>query len=152
MTFDRFQQTLEHRAIQIKESDIARFTNELNELDWTPSCLLFLDEVSIDNRAVVRRRGYGPSGTPLIVRGEYRRFPRVSMLSFLGVNGLVETFMEDGTFTRSLFLKCCRNFALSGMLKAFIRLSIYLNFLYRHSLAVSGTGVNLDFGRSQNSF
>jgi hypothetical protein len=35
---------VERRAIEVKASDIVRFTNEINSLDWTPDNLLFLDE------------------------------------------------------------------------------------------------------------
>jgi hypothetical protein len=82
----------------------------------TPSNVVFLDEVSVDNRASIRKRGYGKKGRPLIVRGEYGRMPRVSMLSFATVSGVNETFMVEGTFNRTEFFKCCRAFALSGLL------------------------------------
>ncbi|KAI8829145.1 hypothetical protein BJ741DRAFT_396015 [Chytriomyces cf. hyalinus JEL632] len=40
---------LERQAIHVKETDVMRFTHELNSLDWTRYNLCFLDEVSFDN-------------------------------------------------------------------------------------------------------
>lgn len=39
--------------------------------------------------------------------------PRVSLLCFIDCDGLVETFVTDGTFDRSKFVLSCREFALS---------------------------------------
>lgn len=37
----------------------------------------------------------------------------MSLLCFIDCDGLVETFMTDGTFDRVRFVSCCREFALS---------------------------------------
>eukprot|EP00474_Spongospora_subterranea_P002759 CRZ03217.1 hypothetical protein [Spongospora subterranea] len=51
-------QYIERCAIQISRKDIIRFFNELKAIDWTHATLTFLDEVSFDNRGMLRRRGY----------------------------------------------------------------------------------------------
>lgn len=103
---------LERRAIQIKESDIIRFFNELSCIQWDYHNLVFLDEVSFDNRSMLRSRGYGVRGQRLVFRGEFVRKPRESLLCFIGQNGMLETFSTNGTFNRLNFFACCRRFAL----------------------------------------
>ncbi|TPX67036.1 hypothetical protein CcCBS67573_g07622 [Chytriomyces confervae] len=104
---------LERRAIQISQADIVRFTEELMDLPWILENLVFLDEVSFDNRDMLATRGYGMRGEKLIYRGEFTRKPRVSLLCFIGIGGLLETYPTDGTFDRTKFTACCRDFALS---------------------------------------
>lgn len=104
---------LERRAIQIRMDDIVRYTNEMNKLDWFQYSLVFLDEVSFDNRDMLRNKGYGVRGERLIYRGEFNRRARVSLLCFMGVQGVLEVFETDGTFTRAKFIDCCKKFALS---------------------------------------
>ncbi|KAH9095024.1 hypothetical protein LEN26_017977 [Aphanomyces euteiches] len=99
---------LERRAIHIKMADIVRFTLELGMIDWSQQNIQFLDEVSFDNQGMVRRRGYAMKGEKLCIRGEFTRKARVSLLCFLDVGGIVETFYTDGTFDRSKFVECCR--------------------------------------------
>lgn len=107
--------TLERRAIQIKDSEIVRFMAELNAINWGYSNLVFLDEVSIDNQGLLRTKGYGIIGEKLIYRGEFTRKPRMSMLAFLGQNGILETYVTEGTFNRLKFFENCKDFALSGI-------------------------------------
>ncbi|OWZ13831.1 hypothetical protein PHMEG_00012780 [Phytophthora megakarya] len=52
---------LERRAMYIKEQGIFRFTEEL----------IFLDEVSFDNRGMIRKRGYTIKGKKLAIRGDF---------------------------------------------------------------------------------
>lgn len=103
---------LERRAIQIKESDIIRFFNELSSIRWDYSNLLFLDEVSFDNRSMLRSRGYGIRGKRLVFRGEFVRKARVSLLCFIGQHGMIDSYSTNGTFTRSVFFDCCKRLAL----------------------------------------
>lgn len=107
--------TLEKRAIQIKDSEIFKFMTELDAIDWDYSNLVFLDEVSIDNQGLIRTKGYGIVGQKLIYRGEFSRKPRMSMLAFLGQNGILETYVTEGTFNRLKFFDNCKDFALSGI-------------------------------------
>lgn len=107
--------TLERRAIQIRDSDIVRFMAELNSIDWDYSNLVFLDEISIDNQGLIRKKGYGVVGKKLIYRGEFNRKPRMSMLAFLSQNGILETYITEGTFNRLKFFANCKDFALSGI-------------------------------------
>ncbi|XP_053685759.1 uncharacterized protein LOC128735293 [Sabethes cyaneus] len=103
---------LERRAMQIRQKDIERYTQELDCFKWDLHQLLFLDEVSFANRELVRNRGYEMKGQKLVFRGEFCRKPRVSCLCFLGQSGIVECFETEGTFTRQKFFDCCRKMAL----------------------------------------
>lgn len=106
--------TLEVRAMQIRDSEVERFFYELEAIDWGYSNLVFLDEVAMDNRGLLRRKGYGIIGKKLIFRGEYIRRPRLSFLCFLGQTGILDTYKTEGTFTRLKFFECCKEFALGG--------------------------------------
>ena len=88
---------LERRAIQIKLKDVIRFAEELNSINWCKKHLLFLDEVSFDNRGMLRNRGYALKGRRLIFRGEFIRKPRISYLAFICESGLVDYFEVGGT-------------------------------------------------------
>lgn len=105
---------LERRAIQIRLSDVLRFAREMNSIPWLPHMLTFLDEVSFDNTDMLRKNGYGYKGQRLIYRGEFSRKTRVSLLCFLGYEGLLDSFMTENTFNRKRFIECCREFALSS--------------------------------------
>ncbi|EEY64969.1 uncharacterized protein PITG_16415 [Phytophthora infestans T30-4] len=96
---------LERRAIQIKERDIFRFVEELSHINWTYYNVVFLDEVLFDNRGIMRKRG------------EFQRKPRVSMLAFIGVNGIIDYYDTVGTFDRLEFVRCCQDFASSKRAK-----------------------------------
>ncbi|KAJ3401598.1 hypothetical protein HDU80_005875 [Chytriomyces hyalinus] len=56
----------ERRAMHIKETDIMRFTFEVNSLDWSLYSIVFLDEVSFDNCGMVRKRSYALKGKKLL--------------------------------------------------------------------------------------
>lgn len=104
--------SLERRAIQIRQDDIYRFCFELNNLNWDYPNLLFLDEVSFDNRGMLRTRGYSVKGKKLICKGEFIRKPRVSCLCMIGQDGMLECSYTEGTFTRMIFFQHCKQFAL----------------------------------------
>ncbi|XP_053696572.1 uncharacterized protein LOC128743904 [Sabethes cyaneus] len=108
---------LERRAIQLRQRDIYRFHSDMSIIKWDIHNLVIFDEVSFDNRGMLRTKGYAPLGKRLIFRGEFNRRPRCSMLSFLGCNGIIETFSTEGTFTRQKFFDCVRSFVLSGVVK-----------------------------------
>ena len=112
-------QKLERRAINIQLDDIIRFYNELQSLVWDITTLLFLDEVSLDNRSMRRTHGYGASGTPLYVTGEYIRLPRVSLLCFITSSGLIDCPSTEGTFTRLKFFQRCKELVESGAVSAY---------------------------------
>jgi transposase len=100
--------------MNIKTNDIVRFTLELGTIKWCQMNIQFLDEVSFDNRGMLRSRGYCLKGKKLAFRGEFNRKARVSLLCFISVDGLVETFHTDGTFDRAKLVDCCRLHAHSG--------------------------------------
>lgn len=108
---------LERRAIQIRMMDIYRFVSDMAIVTWDIHTLVFLDEVSFDNRGMLRNKGYAPVGEKIVYRGEFVRRPRCSMLSFVGYNGVLETFSTEGTFTREKFFNCVRSFATAGLVQ-----------------------------------
>ena len=90
--------------------DILRFVNEINSLDWNQHTLVFLDEISFDNRGMLRSRGWCRRGQRLLFRGEFKRTPRVSVLCFIGASGVLEVFQTEGTFDRLYYLQCLQSF------------------------------------------
>ena len=44
-----------------------------------------------------RKRDLSVRGTKFLVRGEFFRKPRVSLLCFINVHGLLESFMTEAT-------------------------------------------------------
>ena len=66
-----------------------------------------------------RRSGYSPRGQKLAVRGDTRRSQRISLLCFQGVDGLLEAYVTEGTFTRAIFCDKLRDFALSGSISQY---------------------------------
>lgn len=103
---------LEHRARQIRMDDILRFCNDTRSMPWILDNLVFLDEVSLNGKDCLRRRGYGKKGEPVVFKSEFSRGSRTSLLCFLGVTGILNTFITDGTFDRKEFINCCKKFAL----------------------------------------
>ena len=57
---------------------------------------------------MLRKRGHSVRGTKVLVRGEFVRKPRVSLLCFINSYGLLESFMTEGTFNRLNFLDYLR--------------------------------------------
>eukprot|EP00732_Lithocolla_globosa_P004286 Lithocolla_globosa_v1_NODE_3889_length_1557_cov_27.918775.p1 type:complete len:387 gc:universal NODE_3889_length_1557_cov_27.918775:336-1496(+) len=108
------KKVLEQRALEIREEEIARFTREVNCVHPLPYQLLFLDEMSTDNRSMLRKRGWFLKGAKPIYRNLFNRGKRLSILSFLGVNGFVSNYETGGTFDRLAFFSCVRNLLSSG--------------------------------------
>lgn len=105
---------LERRSMHIKEQEIFRFTEELSHIDWSHQNLEFLDEVSFDNRGMIRKRGYALKGKKVAIRGDFERKPRVTVLVFMGVNRVIDYFNTEGTFDRVEFTKCFQDFVHSS--------------------------------------
>jgi hypothetical protein len=68
---------------------------------------------------MLRRYGYGKRGEKIVIKGQYVRKPRVSILCFLGVDGIQECYNTAGTFDRDKFFGFCRKFALSGKVEKY---------------------------------
>eukprot|EP00734_Pompholyxophrys_sp_LG126_P000415 Pompholyxophrys_sp_v1_NODE_166_length_1404_cov_1.601927.p1 type:complete len:352 gc:universal NODE_166_length_1404_cov_1.601927:1110-55(-) len=113
------KQVIERRAMEISFNDIVRFTMEVNTLRPLPHQLLFLDEMSTDNRAMLRKRGWFLRGHRPIYKSFFRRGARISLLSFLGVDGVVENFQTSGTFDRLKFFENCRQLLDSGKIVSY---------------------------------
>ncbi|EEY57227.1 uncharacterized protein PITG_11053 [Phytophthora infestans T30-4] len=80
--------------MHIKELDVFRFAEELSHVNWFYSSVVLLDEVSFDNRGMIRKRCLGA--------GIY------------GVTGIIDYYNTEGTFDRVQFFTCCRDFAYSA--------------------------------------
>ena len=107
------RKSIQQRAVQVCLNDVLRFINEMNSINWTYSNLVFLDEVGFDSRDVIRKHGHAMKGERMFIRGKFGRTPRVSLLCFIGVTGLLDAFETPGTFTRSIFIDCCTQFILN---------------------------------------
>ncbi|ORZ31815.1 hypothetical protein BCR44DRAFT_1463613 [Catenaria anguillulae PL171] len=59
---------LERRARHVRDSNILRFVRKLASIKQCKTNMIFLDEVSFNNRGMLHRAGYGPKGKPLIFR------------------------------------------------------------------------------------
>lgn len=110
---------IERRAIQVKMSEVAFFTREMSSVTWELHQLMFIDEVSIDNRGLLRSRGYGFVGEKIVYRGEFTRKARVSLLCSLGQTGLVESYNTEGTFDREKFFNFMKKLADSDKIEAY---------------------------------
>lgn len=60
---------------------------------------------------MIRKRGYSLRGKKVAIRDDFERKLRVSILAFIGVNGVLDYFSTEGTFDRLEFTKCCQEFA-----------------------------------------
>eukprot|EP00734_Pompholyxophrys_sp_LG126_P000155 Pompholyxophrys_sp_v1_NODE_23_length_3902_cov_17.111256.p2 type:complete len:351 gc:universal NODE_23_length_3902_cov_17.111256:17-1069(+) len=110
---------VERRAMEIKFDDVIRFTCEINAVHPLPMQLCFIDEMSTDNRAMARKRGWFLQGSRPVFKGCFRRGTRLSLLSFLGVDGLIDTCQTSGTFTRLKFYEFCKRLLDSGKIQRF---------------------------------
>eukprot|EP00732_Lithocolla_globosa_P005012 Lithocolla_globosa_v1_NODE_4894_length_1344_cov_6.214119.p1 type:complete len:355 gc:universal NODE_4894_length_1344_cov_6.214119:194-1258(+) len=131
---------LERCAKDISISEIARFCHELHSLPFAllPDHLLFIDEISTDNRSMLRKRGWFLSGTRPVFHSPFRRGPRISLLTFLGVGGVVEDFETEGTFDRLLFFEFCKTLLFSPEMKV-------QGYCGKHSVWImDGASIHLD--------
>eukprot|EP00734_Pompholyxophrys_sp_LG126_P000376 Pompholyxophrys_sp_v1_NODE_144_length_1580_cov_7.482623.p1 type:complete len:373 gc:universal NODE_144_length_1580_cov_7.482623:399-1517(+) len=110
---------LERRAKEISFDEISRFTREINLIHPLMGQLVFLDEMSTDNRAMLRKRGWFLKNSAPIYFSLFRRGTRLSILSFLSCNGLIETYQTPGTFTRLVFLDCVKKLLDSGKIQKY---------------------------------
>ncbi|OWY99519.1 Serine/threonine-protein kinase [Phytophthora megakarya] len=62
---------------------------------------------------MLRRRGYALRGKKVAIRGDFVRKPRVSILAFIGLNGMIDYYNTEGTLDRVEFTKCCQAFVQS---------------------------------------
>eukprot|EP00733_Pompholyxophrys_punicea_P000678 Pompholyxophrys_punicea_v1_NODE_228_length_2676_cov_112.645555.p1 type:complete len:352 gc:universal NODE_228_length_2676_cov_112.645555:1179-124(-) len=111
------KQVLETRAMEISVAEITRFTHEVNILKPLWHQMVFIDEMSCDNRGMLRKRGWFLRGKRPIFKSCFRRGSRLSVLSFLGVNGLIANYDTEGTFNRLEFLACVDRLLDSGIVQ-----------------------------------
>lgn len=104
------KKVIEARALEIQQSEVVRFTLEVNIVCPLPFQLLFLDEMSVDSRSMKRKRGWFQRGSVPYCRQSFTRSERLSVLSFLGVEGLLDSFLIESTFTRAIFFACIKEF------------------------------------------
>merc|ERR1712137_1098698 len=110
---------MERRALQSKRSMILAYTLEINSLTPLVEQLLFLDEMSIDSRAMLKKRGFFIRGTCPVYHGNFARSERISILGFCNHEGFLEVYKSKGTFTRSVFFEKIRSLVNSGKVQAY---------------------------------
>jgi len=113
------KRVIERRALEIRFEDVLRYEYEFNLLYPLFDQLLFLDEMSTDNRSMLRKRGWFLKNSYPYFRGIFRRGTRISILAFLSVNGLIEVYQTDGTFDRFEFFSCIRQLLQSGKVQPY---------------------------------
>ncbi|OWZ05457.1 hypothetical protein PHMEG_00022456 [Phytophthora megakarya] len=82
----------------VKESDNSRFVEELSKVDWCHQNIVFLDEVSFDNHGMVRMRDYAMRVKKVAIKGDFSRKPRILILTFIGVNGVLDYYDVEGYY------------------------------------------------------
>jgi transposase len=108
---------IERRAIQIRFDDICRYTKEINMLQPVHNRLVFVDEMSLDNRDMLRKRDWFLRGSHPVYIGEFNRRKRISILAFIGNEGLIEVFETDNTFNRAKFFQSIRELVRAQKIK-----------------------------------
>jgi hypothetical protein len=58
------KKVVERRALQVTHEDIARFVSEIELIRPRYHQLVFLDEMGVDNKSMIRRRGWFLRGAP----------------------------------------------------------------------------------------
>ena len=106
--FNYSKKVVERRSLQIRFDEICRFCQEINQIRPLHHQLIFLDEMGLDNRDMLRKRGWFLRGTTPTIRGAFGRSRRISTLAFLCNTGFVEVFESEGTFNRDRFMACLR--------------------------------------------
>jgi transposase len=100
---------VERRSLDIRFSEISRFTKEVNEIRPPHQKLIFLDEVSLDGKNEKRPYGWFSRGVIPSIQGKFKRDSRVSLLTLISCDGIVDCFQNEGTFDRKTFLNCLRS-------------------------------------------
>jgi hypothetical protein len=113
------KKVLERRAMEIRADEIYRYSNEINIICPIPGQLLFLDEMSTDSRSMLRKKGWFLRNMRPFFRGIFHRSSRISILAFLGVDGLVECYETEGTFDRQRFVSCVRSLLKTGKIQKY---------------------------------
>jgi phosphopantetheinyl transferase (holo-ACP synthase) len=108
---------VERQAIQIRFDDICRYTREVNMLTPIRDRLIFLDEMSLDNSDMLRKRGWFLRNARPTFIGEFKRRKRISILAILGVNGLIDVFEAENTFNRTVFFSFLRKLVNSKLIR-----------------------------------
>lgn len=107
--FNYPKKTVERRSLQIRFDEICRYSIEINQIRRPlHHQLVFLDEMGLDNRDMLRKRGWFLRGTTPTIRGEFGRTRRISTLAFLGQTGFMGIFETEGTFNRDRVMSCLR--------------------------------------------
>lgn len=107
---------IERRALQARRQQISAYTKEFNYLTPMLEQLVFLDEVSVDNRSMMKKKGYFHSSMAPILTENFKRSSRISVLAFCTVDGVLDIFQEDGTFSRRSFFSCLEKLVDRGAL------------------------------------
>lgn len=89
----------------IKRADFVRRIGE-----YPPQCLVFLDEVSKDNRTYARLWGRAAAGVRVEKHNPFVRKRRLSMLAALAFDkGIIASRVVEGSFTHGTFMEYLRD-------------------------------------------
>eukprot|EP00733_Pompholyxophrys_punicea_P001360 Pompholyxophrys_punicea_v1_NODE_649_length_1527_cov_7.620245.p1 type:complete len:359 gc:universal NODE_649_length_1527_cov_7.620245:1284-208(-) len=117
------KKVIEQIAKEISFDDVVRFSRDINSLNDGNGVLLnqllFLDEFSTDNRSMLRQKGWFLHGRRPVMKTLFQRGKRLSCLTYLGVDGIVDNYHTEGTFNRQLFFECCKSVLNSGKVERF---------------------------------
>lgn len=111
------KKTIERRAIDIRFSDICRFTKEVNSIRPVHDRLIFLDEMSLDNRDMLRKKGWFLRNHQPTMFAQFVRKERISILAFIGISGFIDVYETEGTFNRTKFFNSLRDLVQCRKLK-----------------------------------
>lgn len=111
---------VERRAREIRIDSIDRFYQEINAIKPSHHQLVFLDETGLDNRDMLRTRGWFLKKQPSVAHDGYLRSKRNSFLAFLGCDGFLDVYQTSGTFTRLIFLYYCQELVRSGIVEPYV--------------------------------
>lgn len=97
------------RKIAEERNDEARALFQIEMAFYEPEQLGFMDEVSKDERTVLRRYGRAKKGCDAVKSGVFIRGRRLSAEGLLTLNGMAVSLVVEGSMTKELFLEFLEN-------------------------------------------
>jgi transposase len=115
------KKVIEAHAMEIQTEDIFRFKLEMDKIFPFLHCqLLFLDEMSCDNRSMNRSKGWFKQSVPPVWNEFHPRSDKISILSYVACDRLIETDQVEGTFTWLLFFASVHSFIQKGFIEPYL--------------------------------
>jgi hypothetical protein len=82
--------------------------------------------MSCDNKSMNQSKGWFKQGVPPVWNKSHPRSDKISILSYIACDGLIETDQVKGTFTRLLFFASIRLFIQKGFVKPYPILKFFI--------------------------